>query len=88
MEPKPLVSAAQYVRMSTEEYSIANHEAAIRTYAMSHGYAVVMVSPDGRRRLVLKDGERKAIHTDRTILVPGPKKEVACIRAIFGLADG
>ena len=55
---------------------------------MSHGYAVVMVSPDGRRRLVLKDGERKAIHTDRTILVHGPKKEVACIRAIFGLADG
>jgi DNA invertase Pin-like site-specific DNA recombinase len=216
MEPKPLVSAAQYVRMSTEEYSIANHEAAIRTYAMSHGYAVVStyadagksgveikhrkelrrllsdvvsgraqfeailvydvsrwgrfqivdeaahyeflcrsagipvrycaeqfendgpaasaimkalkrtmaaeysrelgikvlerqrriallgyrpvgpagyglrrmkVSPDGRRRLVLKDGERKAIHTDRTILVPGPKREVACIRAIFGLAD-
>jgi DNA invertase Pin-like site-specific DNA recombinase/DNA-binding winged helix-turn-helix (wHTH) protein len=217
MEPKHLVPAAQYVRMSTEDqqYSIANQEAAIRTYAMSHGYAVVssyadagksgveikhrkglrrllsdvmsgraqfkailvydvsrwgrfqdvdeaahyeflcrsagipvrycaeqfendgsaasaimkalkrtmaaeysrelgikvlegqrriallgyrpvgpagyglrrmMVSPDGRRRLVLKDGERKAIHTDRTILVPGPKKEVACIRAIFGLA--
>jgi len=45
-----------------------------------------MVSPDGRRRLVLKDGERKAVHTDRTILVPGPKKEVACIRAMFELA--
>jgi len=218
MEPKPLVPAAQYVRMSTEDqqYSIANQEAGIRTYAMSHGYSVVstyadagksgveikhrkelrrllsdvvsgrarfkailvydvsrwgrfqdvdeaahyeflcrsagipvrycaeqfendgsaasaimkalkrtmaaeysrelgikvldgqrriallgyrpvgtagyrlrrmMVSPDGRRRLVLKDGERKAIHTDRTILVPGPQKEVACIRTIFGLAD-
>ena len=43
MEPKPLVPAAQYVRMSTEDqqYSIVNQEAAIRTYAMSHGYAVV-----------------------------------------------
>jgi DNA invertase Pin-like site-specific DNA recombinase len=51
-----------------------------------YGLRRMMVSPDGRRRLVLKDGERKAVHTDRTILVPGPKKEVACIRTIFGLA--
>ena len=51
-----------------------------------YGFRRMMVSPDGRRRLVLKDGERKAIHTDRTILVPGPQKEVACIRAIFELA--
>jgi hypothetical protein len=51
-----------------------------------YGLRRMMVSPDGHRRLVLKDGERKAIHTDRTILVPGPKKEVACIRTIFRLA--
>lgn len=51
-----------------------------------YGLRRMMVSPDGRRRLVLKDGERKAVHTDRTILVPGPKKEVACIRTIFRLA--
>ena len=218
MEAKPLVPAAQYVRMSTEhqQYSIANQEAAIQTYARSHGYAVVltyadagksglaikhrkelrrllhdvtsgqarykailvydvsrwgrfqdvdeaaayeflcksagipvrycaeqfdndgslpssmmkamkrtmaaefsrelgikvsagqrriallgfhvvgkagyglrrmMVSADGRRRVVLEDGERKAIQTDRTILVPGPKKEVACVRTIFGLGN-
>ena len=217
MEAKPLVPAAQYVRMSTEDqqYSIANQEAAIQTYAKGHGYIVVstyadagksgveinhrkelrrllsdvvsgraqfnailvydvsrwgrfqdvdeaayyeflcksagvpvrycaeqfdndgslpssimkalkrtmaaeysrelgvkvyagqrrlallgfrvvgragygmqrmMVSPDGQRRLILKDGERKAIQTDRTILVPGPKKEVSCIRTMFGLA--
>ncbi len=218
METKPLVPAAQYVRMSTEhqQYSITNQEAAIQTYARSHGYAVVltyadagksglaikhrkelrrllhdvtsgqaqykailvydvsrwgrfqdvdeaaayeflcksagipvrycaeqfdndgslpssmmkamkrtmaaefsrelgikvsagqrrlallgfhvvgkagyglrrmMVSADGRRRVVLEDGERKAIQTDRTILVPGPKKEVACVRTIFGLGN-
>ncbi|MGA2204362.1 MAG: recombinase family protein [Halobacteriota archaeon] len=51
-----------------------------------YGLRRMMVSPDGQRRLILKDGERKAIHTDRTILVPGPKKEVACIRTIFRLA--
>ena len=37
---------------------------------------------------MLKPGERKAIKTDRTILVPGPKREVACIRAMFDLAAG
>ncbi len=218
MEAKPLVPAAQYVRMSTEDqqYSIANQEAAIQTYAKNHGYVVVstyadagksgieikhrkelrrllsdvvsgraeyrailvydvsrwgrfqdvdeaahyeflcksagipvvycaeqfhsdgslpssmmkalkrtmaaeysrelgikvsagqrrlallgfrvvgragygmrrmMVSSDGRRRLILKEGERKAIQTDRTILVPGSQREVNCIRTIFGLAD-
>jgi DNA invertase Pin-like site-specific DNA recombinase/DNA-binding winged helix-turn-helix (wHTH) protein len=51
-----------------------------------YGLRRMMVSPDGRRKLILKDGERKAVHNDRTVLVPGPKKEVACIRRIFELA--
>ena len=39
METKPLVPAAQYVRMSTEDqqYSIANQKAAINAYARCHG---------------------------------------------------
>jgi DNA invertase Pin-like site-specific DNA recombinase/DNA-binding winged helix-turn-helix (wHTH) protein len=52
-----------------------------------YGLRRMMVSPDGRRKLILKDGERKAVHTDRTILVPGPKKEVNCIRTIFEMAS-
>jgi len=50
------------------------------------GLRRMMVSPDGRRKIVLQDGERKAVHTDRTILVPGPRKEVECIRTMFRLA--
>lgn len=50
------------------------------------GLRRVMVSLNGRRKIVLEDGERKAVHTDRTILVPGPRNEVECVRAIFGLA--
>src|SRR3981189_1781011 len=48
METKRLVPAAQYVRMSTEDqqYSIANQEAAIQTYARSHGYVVVSTYAD------------------------------------------
>jgi DNA invertase Pin-like site-specific DNA recombinase/DNA-binding winged helix-turn-helix (wHTH) protein len=52
-----------------------------------YGLRRMMVSPDGRRKIILNDGERKAIHTDRTILVPGPKKEVNCIRTIFEMAS-
>ena len=51
-----------------------------------YGLRRMMVSPDGCRRIILKDGERKAVHTDRTILVPGIKKEVACVRRMFRLA--
>ena len=53
-----------------------------------YGLRRMTVSPDGKRKIMLKPGERKAIKTDRTILVPGPKREVACIRAMFDLAAG
>jgi DNA invertase Pin-like site-specific DNA recombinase len=48
VEAKPLVPAAQYVRMSTEDqqYSIANQEATIQTYARSHGYVVTSTYAD------------------------------------------
>jgi DNA invertase Pin-like site-specific DNA recombinase len=54
--------------------------------AAGFGLRRMMISPDGRRKTVLQDGERKAVHTDRTILVPGPKKEVKCVRTMFELA--
>lgn len=50
------------------------------------GLRRMIVSPDVSRRIILKSGERKAVKTDRTILVPGPKREVDCVRAMFGLA--
>ena len=48
MEAKLLLPAAQYVRMSTEDqqYSIANQEDAIRTYAKKHGCVVVATYAD------------------------------------------
>lgn len=51
------------------------------------GLRRMMISADGCRRRVLKTGEHKAIKTDHTILVPGPKKEVECVRTIFSLAQ-
>ncbi len=54
--------------------------------AAGYGLRRMMVSPDGRRRIILEDGECKAIQADRVILVPGPKQEVDCVRTIFDLA--
>jgi DNA invertase Pin-like site-specific DNA recombinase len=55
--------------------------------AAGYGLRRMMVSPDGHRKLILKDGEHKAIHSDRIILVPGPEEEVSCIRTMFELAS-
>ena len=52
-----------------------------------YGLRRMMISSDGTQRRILKDNERKAVTTDRVILVPGPKKEVECIRTIFTLAS-
>jgi hypothetical protein len=50
------------------------------------GLRRMMVSPDRCKKLLLETGGRKAIKTYRTILVPGPKKEMAVVRKIFALA--
>ncbi len=67
METKRLVPAAQYVRMSTEDqqYSIANQEAAIQTYAKSHGYVVTSTYADaGKSGVAIKHRKelRRLLH--------------------------
>jgi DNA invertase Pin-like site-specific DNA recombinase len=83
--------AAEYSRELGIKVSAGQRRLALlgfRVVGMAgYGLRRMMVSPDGRRRLILKDGERKAIQTDRTILVPGRKREVDCIRKMFALAN-
>jgi hypothetical protein len=43
-----------------------------------------LVSADGRRQ-VLEKGQRKALTTDRVVLVPGPASEVKIVREMFQL---
>jgi hypothetical protein len=43
----------------------------------------MLLSADGKRKQKLADGERKSLLTDRVILVPGPKREVECVRLMF-----
>src|SRR5262249_55029068 len=51
-----------------------------------YGYRRLMVSANGRRKLLMKTGEHKSLTTDRTVLVPGPRKEVLGIQKLFAMA--
>jgi DNA invertase Pin-like site-specific DNA recombinase len=48
-----------------------------------YGLRRMLVSPDGRPKQLLKDGERKCIATDRVILVPGTTDQVLIVRHIY-----
>ena len=48
-----------------------------------YGMRRMAVSQDGFRKLTLEKGVHKGISTDRIILVPGPKREIAIVREAF-----
>ncbi len=51
--------------------------------AAPYGYSRVLISADRTVKQQLSSGDRKGIATDRVILFPGPKDEVACVRQIY-----
>ena len=51
-----------------------------------YGYRRFMVSSEGKPKQLLKVGEHKSLTTDRVILVPGPRREIEGLRAMFGMA--
>ncbi|MBR0717867.1 recombinase family protein [Bradyrhizobium liaoningense] len=50
-----------------------------------YGFRRVLVDPARNPKLLLKDGDRKALDNDKVIVVPGPPEELAVIRRIFRL---
>ncbi len=54
-----------------------------------YGYRRLMVSEEGKQKQLLEPGERKSLTTDRVILVPGPRLEVARVQKMFSMVlDG
>jgi DNA invertase Pin-like site-specific DNA recombinase len=49
------------------------------------GLRRLLIDAAGCRKQILQPGERKSLHTDRVVLVPGPESEVSLIRRIFNL---
>lgn len=53
--------------------------------AAPFGMVRQLVDKNGKRRRILKAGERKSIQTDHVVLRPGDHKEVELVRLIFSL---
>ncbi|MDR6935719.1 DNA invertase Pin-like site-specific DNA recombinase [Luteibacter sp. 3190] len=79
--------AAEYSRELSVKTSAAHrHLAALgfRQGAIAgYGLRRLLISADGEPKMLLADGERKSLVTDRVILVPGPSEEVETVRWIF-----
>jgi DNA invertase Pin-like site-specific DNA recombinase len=50
-----------------------------------YGLERMLISPTGRKKGILKHGERKNLKTDRVVLVRGKRSELECVRRIFDL---
>lgn len=50
-----------------------------------YGLERMLLSPTGRKKGILKRGERKNLKTDRVVLVRGKRSELECVRRIFDL---
>lgn len=53
--------------------------------AAGTGLRRLLIDANGAPKATLGRGERKSIHTDRSILVPGPPEEVETVRRIYRL---
>jgi DNA invertase Pin-like site-specific DNA recombinase len=54
----------------------------------TYGLRRMLVSVDGKPKQLLARGERKSIHNDRVVIVPGPEGELQIVREIFTSAIG
>ncbi|HTA42454.1 MAG TPA: recombinase family protein [Bryobacteraceae bacterium] len=81
--------AAEYSRELSAKVSQGNQRIAQLGYRLGGlaglGLRRAAVDPSGSRRIVLQDGERKGVKTDRITLIHGPREEVRTIRKIFKL---
>lgn len=83
------IMAGEYVRELSERLrrakrlkaELGHHTGSVVVFGLRRE----LLTFEGKARLVLKPGERKAISTDRMRIIHGPDEEVATVREIFGL---
>jgi DNA invertase Pin-like site-specific DNA recombinase len=71
--------SAKVARALRQQASLGFRQGGLRPF----GFRRVLVDGDGRERAVLRDGERKAMTSERVVIRPGPAEEVATLRRIF-----
>jgi DNA invertase Pin-like site-specific DNA recombinase len=83
------VMAGEYSRELSERVFAGQKKIAQLGYKMgglpSFGYRRMLISADGRPKLLLQRGERKSLASDRVILVRGPEHEIQLVNEIFQL---
>ena len=81
--------AAEYSRELSVKVSAGQRRLAELGYWISsrppYGFRRMMISASGEPKQIMQHGAQKALKTDRTILVPGPKAEVHWVRRIFNM---
>ncbi len=82
--------AAEFSRELGEKVFRGQQQLVRRGFKMggrsTYGLQRMLVSADGKPKQLLANGERKSIHNDRVIIVPGPESELQVVRDIFALA--
>jgi len=83
------VMAGEYSRELSVKLSRAHHQQALLGFRQGgkliYGFRRLLVDPTRNPRQVLNIGERKALSSDKVIVIPGPPEELAVIRRIFRL---
>jgi len=83
------VMAAEYSRELSERTTLAIARLVRDGFwggaAPGYGLRRMLVGKNGEQKRPLNFGERKALHDERTILVPGPDEEIKVIKKIFRL---
>ena len=87
MKSMKRVMAAEYSRELSAKTSRAQRQQARLGFrqggAPPYGTRRQVVDENGRRKMILKKGQTKALSTDRVISVLGPAREVEVVRLIF-----
>jgi DNA invertase Pin-like site-specific DNA recombinase len=83
------VAAADYSRQLSKKVFLGHSRLASEGYwrggPAPFGLRRVLVDERGRKKAVLQHGERKNLKLERTVLAPGPRREVRIIQQIFDL---
>jgi DNA invertase Pin-like site-specific DNA recombinase len=81
------VMAGEYSRELSVKMSRAKRQQAQLGFrqggSLIYGFRRLLVDPERKPRQVLNRGERKALTSDKVIVIPGPPEELAVIRRIF-----
>ncbi len=81
------VMAGEYSRELSEKVHRGQSRFASMGYHVGarapYGTRRLLVGNDGRTRGILEFGERKAMQSDRVILIPGPEEEINIIKKIY-----